>query len=262
ALAFVLLIATMWLFPAPALAAPEGQMTWAVHVSIAPTWFDPAETPGIITPYMFLYALHDAVLKPMPGNPFAPSLAESWSASKDWLTDEFVRRKGAKVHKGDPVTAEDVKFSVDRYRGASAKAFKERIAAVDAPDPGRVRFRLKEPWPDFITFYTNTTGAGWIVPKKYVEKVGDEGFKKAPVGAGPYKFVSFNPGVELVMEAFEQYWRKVPSVKRLVFRVVTDDTTRLAMLKRGEADIVYSTRGELGEEVERTPGLKLAALVP
>src|SRR4029453_14839983 len=66
---------------ASAAAAPEGQMTWAVHVSIAPTWFDPAETPGIITPYMFLYALHDAILKPMPGNSQAPSLAESWSMS-------------------------------------------------------------------------------------------------------------------------------------------------------------------------------------
>ena len=71
---------------------------------------------------------------------------------------------------------------------------KERVAAVETPDPARVRFRLKEPWPDFLTFYTSATGAGWIVPKKYVEKVGDEGFKKAPIGAGPYKFVSFTPG--------------------------------------------------------------------
>jgi peptide/nickel transport system substrate-binding protein len=124
-----------------------------------------------------------------------------------------------------------------------------------------VRFRLKQPWPDFLTFYTSATGAGWIVPKKYVEKVGDDGYKKAPVGAGPYKFVSFTPGVELVMEAFEQYWRKTPSVKRLVFRVVPDDATRLAMLKRGEADIVYSVRGALAEELQRTPGLKLAPVV-
>src|SRR5918994_66194 len=108
--------------PTPASAAPEGQMTWAVHVSIAPTWFDPAETPGIITPYMFLYALHDAVLKPMPGNPQAPSLAESWSASKDGLTYDFVLRKGAKFHNGEPVTADDVKFSFDRYKGAAAKS--------------------------------------------------------------------------------------------------------------------------------------------
>ena len=107
---FVLSIVTLSLLPGRALAAPEGQMTWAVHVSIAPLWFDPAETPGIITPYMFLYALHDAVLKPMPGSPQAPSLAESWSESKDGRTYEFVLRKGVKFHNGDPITAEDVKF--------------------------------------------------------------------------------------------------------------------------------------------------------
>jgi peptide/nickel transport system substrate-binding protein len=125
-----------------------------------------------------------------------------------------------------------------------------------------VRFRLKRPWPDFMTFYGSpATGAAWIVPKKYVEKVGDDGFKKAPVGAGPYKFVSFTPGVELVMEAFDGYWRKTPSVKRLVFKVIPDEATRLAALKRGEVDIVYSIRGELAEELQRTPGLTLKATV-
>src|SRR5712691_8094674 len=89
---------------APATGAPEGLMTWAVHVSLAPTWFDPAETPGIITPFMFLYALHDALVKPMPGQPLAPSLAESWSASEDGLSYEFVLRRGVKFHNGDPVT--------------------------------------------------------------------------------------------------------------------------------------------------------------
>ncbi len=125
-----------------------------------------------------------------------------------------------------------------------------------------MRFQLKEPWPDFLTFYATASGAGWIVPKKYVEKVGDEGFKKAPIGAGPYKFVSFTPGVELVFEAFDQYWRKTPSVKRLVFKVIPDETTRLAALKRGEIDIVYSIRGELAEELQRTPGLTLKPVSP
>ena len=101
------------------------------------------------------------------------------------------------------------------------------------------------------------TGAGWIVPKKYVEKVGADGFKKAPIGAGPYKFVSFNPGVELVLEAFDQYWRKPPSVKTLVFRVIPDEATRLAALKRGEVDIAYSIRGELAEDLRNTAGLSL-----
>jgi peptide/nickel transport system substrate-binding protein len=239
-------------------AAPEGQMTWAVHISLAPTWFDPAETPGIATPFMVLYALHDAMVKPMPGNTMAPSLAESWSTSKDGLLYEFVLRQGAKFHNGDPVTAEDVKFSFERYRGAAARLVKEKVAAVELPDPHRVRFRLKEPWPDFMTYYGSlTTGVGWIVPKKYLEKVGDEGFKKAPIGAGPYKFVSFTPGVELVLEAFDQYWRKVPSVKRLVFKSIPDESTRLAMLKRGEADVIYLLQGELAEEVRRTSGLTL-----
>src|ERR1700758_4859229 len=92
-------------------ASPEGQLTWGIHVSLAPTWFDPAETPGIITPFMVLYARHDGMVKPMPGQPLAPSLAESWSASEDGLAYEFVLRKDAKFHTGDPVTAEDVKFS-------------------------------------------------------------------------------------------------------------------------------------------------------
>src|SRR5262249_18280040 len=90
---------------------------------------DPAETPGIITPYMVLYALHDALAKPMPGQPLAPSLAESWSASEDALTYEFVLRKGVKFHIGDEVTAEDVKFSFERYRGASHKPLHDRVAA-------------------------------------------------------------------------------------------------------------------------------------
>jgi len=242
----------------PADAAPQGQMLWAVHVSLAPTWFDPAETPALITPFMVLYALHDALVKPMPGNPMASSLAESWSAAKDGLSYEFVLRKGVKFHNGEPVTAEDVKFSFERYKGAAAKTLKERVAAVEVVDTARVRFRLKNPWPDFMTFFgTPATGAAWIVPKKYVEQVGVDGFKKAPIGAGPYKFVSFNPGVELVMEAWDGYWRKPPTVKRLVFRSVPDEATRLAMLKRGEADIAYSIRGALAEELKRSPGLTL-----
>jgi len=237
---------------------PDGQLTIAFDVSIAPTFLEPAETSGIGTPFMILYALHDALVKPMPGNPMAPSLAESWSLSKDGLVQEFVLRQGVKFHNGEPVTADDVKFSFERYRGAANKLMKDKVAAVEVVDPGRVRFRFKEPWPDFMTYYGSlTTGAGWIVPRKYLEKVGDDGFKRAPVGAGPYRFVSFNPGVELVLEANESYWRKSPSVKRLVFKSIPDEATRLAMLKRGEADVIYLLQSALAEEARRTPGLTL-----
>jgi peptide/nickel transport system substrate-binding protein len=244
-----------------AVAAAEGQLTWGVHVTLAPTWFDPAETPGIITPFMLMYALHDAMVKPMPGNGAEPCLAEGFKAAPDGLSYEFRVRAGVKFHNGEPVTAEDVKFSFERYRGTSAAMLKERIARVEAPDARTVRFVLKTPWPDFMTFYASATGAGWIVPKTYVEKVGEDGFKKAPVGAGPYRFVSFTPGVELVLEAFDDYWRKKPTVKRLVLKVIPEEGTRLAALKRGEVDIAYSIRGELAEELRHTPGLTLKSVV-
>jgi peptide/nickel transport system substrate-binding protein len=242
-------------------AAPQGQLTYGVHVSLAPAWFDPAETTGLITPFMVLYALHDGLVKAMPGQLQTSSLAESWSATEDGLTYDFVLRKGALFHNGDPVTADDVKFSLRRYRGSDHSLLKQRVGAVETPDPQHVRITLKQPWPDFLTFYAGATGAGWIVPRKYVEKVGDDGFKKAPIGAGPYKFVSFSPGVELVLEAFEPYWRNTPRVKRLVLKVIPDESTRLAALKRGEIDIAYSIRGELAEELRHTPGLNLKPVV-
>jgi peptide/nickel transport system substrate-binding protein len=243
-----------------ATAAPEGQMTFAAHVTIAPRWLDPAETESAISPFMVLYAIHDAMVKPMPAGATTPSLAESWTLSKDGLTYEFVVRTGAKFHNGEPVTADDVKFSFDRYKGGAAKLLKERVREVRVVDARKVRFILKEPWPDFLTFYgTTATGAGWVVPRKYVEKVGDDGFKKAPIGAGPYKFVSMNPGIELTLEAFEGYWRKVPSVKRVVIRSVPDETTRAAALKRGEVDVSYFLNGPIADDVRKTAGLKLTA---
>src|SRR5256885_2793265 len=245
---------------APLHAAPEGSVTWGAHVSLAARWLDPAETEGTIIPFMVLYALHDALVKPMPGGLNTPSLAESWTVSRDGLVYEFVIRRGVKFHHGEPVTAADVKFSFDRYRGSGARLLKERVREVQIVDPGRVRFHLKEPWPDFMTFYgTSATGSGWIVPKKYVEQVGDDGFKKAPIGAGPYRFVSFNPGIELVLEAYEGYWRKMPSIKRLVLRSLGEETTRAAALKKGEVDIAYLFTGPVAEDIRRTPGLKLTA---
>jgi peptide/nickel transport system substrate-binding protein len=247
--------------PAPK-GEPTGQLTWAIHITIAPTWFDPAETPGIITPYMFLYALHDALVKPMPDNPMAPSLATAWTESADGLTYDFELRQGVKFHNGDPFTAEDVKFSFERYKGAGAGEFRKKVKAVEVVNPHHVRFRLQAPWPDFMTFYgTPATGAGWIVPKRYLEKVGDEEFKNRPIGLGPYRLVSHQPGVEVVFEANADYWRKTPHVKRLVMKSVPDATTRLAMLKKREADVTYGIYGPLAEEVQRDPSLKLEAPV-
>ena len=250
------LLTLAWITPLH--AAPEGTMTWGVHVSLATRWLDPGETEAVIIPFMLLYALHDALIKPMPSGLNTPSLAESWTMSKDGLTYDFTLRRGAKFHNGDAVTAEDVKFSFERYRGAASTLLKEKVREVQVLDPGRVRFLLHEPWPDFMTFYgTTASGAGWIVPKKYVSRVGDDGFKKAPIGAGPYRLVAFQPGVELVVEAFDGYWRKTPSVKRLVFKVMPDDTTRAAALKKGDADVIFQLTGPIAADIRRTPNLRI-----
>src|SRR5215813_3168842 len=92
-------------------------------------------------------------------------------------------------------------------------------------------------------FYTPTNREK--LSEKYIEQVGEDGFQKAPVGLGPYKFVSYTPGGELVLEAYDGYWRKVPNIKRLIFKGVPDGTTRLAMLKAGEADIVFALEGQV-----------------
>jgi peptide/nickel transport system substrate-binding protein len=245
--------------PAPA-APPDGTLAIGVHVTLVSRWLDPGETEALITPFMVLYALHDALVKPMPGGIMTPSLAESWSLARDGVTYEFVIRKNAKFHNGDPVTAEDVKYTFERYKGASAALLKEKVKEIQTPAPNRVRIVLKEPWPDFMAFYgTSATGASWIVPKKHIEKVGEAEYKKAPVGAGPYKLVSFNPGVELSLEAFPDYWRKAPTVKRLIMRSIPDETTRAAAVKTGEVDVAYLFGGPVAGDLQRSPGVKVVA---
>ena len=111
-----------------------------------------------------------------------------------------------------------------------------------------------------MTFYgTTASAAGIVVPKKYLEQVGDEGFRKHPVGAGPYKFVSTKPGIEVVLEAFPGYWRRVPNVKTLVMRSVPEATTRALMLKTGEADIAYALDGTDAEGIKADPNLQIVA---
>jgi peptide/nickel transport system substrate-binding protein len=186
------------------------------------------------------------------------SLAESWTESSDGLVYTFKLRPGLRFHNGDSCTTEDVKFSFERYRGTGAQELHANVKAVEIVDPLTVRFHLKEPWPDFMTFYgTTATAAGIVVPKRYLEQVGEDGFKKHPIGLGPYKLVSHTPGIEVVLEAYEGYWRKVPHVKRQIMKGVPEATTRLAMLKKGEADIAIAVEGPVAEEVKRDPHLTL-----
>ncbi len=244
---------------APASAAePSGEVAVSFHVTLAPSWFDPSTAPPQITPFGVMYAIHDALVRPLPGQKMGPSLAESWTESRDGLVYEFKLKRGLKFHNGDPLTAEDVKFSFDRYNGAGAREYRARVRSMDIVDPLTVRFTLKEPWPDFMTFYgTTATAAGIVLPKKYFESVGPDGFKAKPVGAGPYKFVSQRPGVEIVLEANTAYWRHAPYVRKLTLKSVPDSTTRLAMLRSGETDYALFLDGPEAQTLKNDARYKL-----
>jgi peptide/nickel transport system substrate-binding protein len=232
--------------------APSGQVVMAWHVTISPSWFDPSTAPPQITPFGMLYAIHDALVRPYPGQKMGPSLAESWTESEDGLVYEFKLRPNLKFHNGDPVTTEDVAFSFERYRGAAAKTLHEHVTQVEIVDTRVVRFHLNVPWPDFMTFFgTTASAAGIVVPKKYLSEVGDDGFKKHPIGAGPYKFVSTKPGIEVVLEANTDYWRRVPNVKTLVMRSVPEATTRALSVQTGESDIAIALDGPDAEGLQK-----------
>ncbi len=256
----LLLVAAALLVMPLGAAAERGpdELVFAFHVTISPAWFDPANTPAQITPYGILMTMHDALVRPYPGERSGPALAESWTESEDGLTYEFKLRPNITFHNGAPVTATDVEFSYQRYKGSGASVLKDRVKRVEVVDERTIRFHLGEPWPDFMTFYgTTATSAGFVVPKAYVEEVGEDGFKAHPIGAGPFKFVSHTPGVELVLEAFEGHWRKVSNIKKLTIKSVPDGDTRLAMLKKGETDYAIALSGLVAEEVKRDPELQL-----
>ena len=263
ALAAVLLLAT--LTPASGQtaagpAAPAGEITVSFHVTLAPSWFDPSTAPPQITPFGVLYAIHDALVRPLPGQKMGPSLAESWTESTDGLVYEFKLRRGLRFHNGDALTTDDVKWSFERYQGAGAKELRARMRLVEVVDPLVIRFHLKEPWPDFMTFYgTTASAAGLVLPRKYVEQTGVEAFRQRPIGAGPYRFVSQRPGIDITLEAFTGYWRKVPFIKKLTMKSVPDSTTRLTMLKSGETDFALFLDGPEAEAVTKDPRMQLVA---
>jgi len=239
-------------------AAPSGILKEAIHWGHSADWLDPATNPGLISSEVPLYLFHDALVKPMPEGNYGPSLAESWTISADAKVYEFKLRKGVKFHNGDPFTAEDVIFSFWRYKAAQAKMIQGRTEKVEAVNSHVVRFHFKEPFPDFLEYFLpGGSGIGWIAPKKYIEKVGDAEYKRRPIGCGPYRFVEFMAGVRFVGEAFEDYWRKPPHIKKMEFLIVSEPATRLAMVRRGEVDIATLLQGVFYEDAKKDPNLRL-----
>ncbi len=238
-------------------AGPKGVLKGTIHWGISHDWVNPSIAVSGQSAQFVLYLFHDSLLKPMPDGTYTPCLAESWTISPDYKVYEFKLRKGVKFHNGDPMTAEDVVFTFEKYKGDASSFIKNKLDRLEAVNPYLFRVSFKEPFPNFLEYFLPGIGTiGWVVPKKYIQKVGDAEFKKHPIGCGPYKFVEFTSGVRIVGEAFEDYWRKVPRVKRLEFLFVPEISTRYAMLKRGEVDFATLMIDVYYERIKKDSDLK------
>lgn len=243
----------------PAAAQSPSRITFGLGIGPTGLFFDPGNTPGTGAPLVIQYALHDALIRPMRGVGSAGlSLAEHMEQAKNGLAHTFRLREGLTFQNGDPLTAEDAKFSFDRYKGANANSIRSFVEKAEVLDKRTVRYVLKERWPDFLTIFgTPASGVAWILPKAYFEKVGEQGFLARPIGAGPYRISNFTPGTRLDMEAFKGYWRKKPNVEQLIMKVIPDPTTRLAAIQNGEIDITWAIQGDLIEQAKQNSKLRI-----
>jgi len=188
----------------------------------------------------WVHALHEPMLIKDLNAKVTPGLAQSWEVSNGGLTIKIKLRKGPTFHNGDPITAHDVKFSIERYKNEKYKMvfYKElqmKLKSIDVIDDQTIVFHFNEAynqfWDRFFEYYT-------IIPKNYIEKVGDDYYAKNIVSSGPFKWVGYKQDVYIDVEAYEKHYRKVPEIKNLRFIYVVEDSTRLAMLRTGEADMM------------------------
>ncbi len=247
----------------PTRGVAKGTLTIAQHFALDPTWLDPQDHIVARTQQNYDYIVHDALVKAMPQGQLTYSLAEHAEATADFTQVAFRLRQGLTFHDGQPLTTADVAWSYQNYRGVNAKLLKDKLdsrrrdAGIELVDDRTIIFHFKEPFLDFIALYSGgNTGIGWVVPKHYYERVGPAGFKEHPLGAGPFKFVSQEAGVQMVFEAWDTYWRKVPGVKTLVVKAVRDPSSRLAGLQTGALDVAYGMTGRVLKPVMRDPNLR------
>jgi peptide/nickel transport system substrate-binding protein len=225
---------------------PKGKLTIAQHYALDPGWLDPLEHQAAATQLVYDYLVHDAMVKPMPQGLYTYSLAERAELAADFTKAAFRLRPGLKFHDGHPLSTQDVKWTYEHYKGVNFKIFQDKLDRIEIVDDRTIIFHFKEPFVEFIDLYNGgSTGIVWILPQHYYEKVGREGFIARPLGAGPFKFVSQEAGVQMVFEAWEEYWRRPPAAKTVIVKGIRDPASRLAGLQTGELDVAFGMTGKL-----------------
>jgi peptide/nickel transport system substrate-binding protein len=219
----------------PAISVAQTELRIA-ESSFAGEIVDPINAGHGSSPY--IAPAFDFLVTMGPDGKPAPGVASDWSVSNGGRDYTFNLRKGMKWHNGDDVTAEDVKFHFERMKkgtGPFIGFFANAINSIEVVNPHRVVFRLKEPWPDFLSLLgPSDTLVGAITPKNYIQKVGADEFSRTMVGSGPWKLIERKPGSYFLYEAVNHPFRPRPGFDRLRVMQVPEQSTRLAMLKRGE----------------------------
>jgi peptide/nickel transport system substrate-binding protein len=242
----IFLLGITLLFAANASSQPKSSQKLIVAVMAEPDTLDPTSARYSVTSNPINNNIFERLVGLTPDGKFVAGIA-SWEVSPDGKVVEFTIRKGIKFHSGDPLTTRDVKFSHERAvkSNPTHRRAMRNLDRFELVDDYTCRFIFKKPDVLFIP-----TRPLHIASKSYYDRVGEDEFLQKPVGTGPYKFVTWKHGEYIDIEANEDYWGEKPTVKQARFRFVREDTTRVAMLKTGEADIIMDTPYPLVKDVE------------
>lgn len=248
-----LALATSMLLPFTTIAATAADLV--IGRGASTTAMDPGflrESATIVDNIFDTLVMRDKDMKLVPG------LATSWRAI-DETTWEFKLREGVKFHDGEPFDAEAVKFTIDRVLDPAAKSptvsYIRTIDSVTVVDPFTVRIKTKGPDPLLPTRMSRYPA--YIVPPKYVKEVGNDKFATHPVGTGPYKFVEFVPDQHVILEANKDYWRGAPSIEKVTWRAIPDETARVTALLTGEVDLIENVPVDIAPMVKESPNSDL-----
>src|SRR5215813_15666154 len=222
---------------------PKGTLIFAVE-SLAAQTLDPIleSRPGNA---VYQATMYDSLVGfDIDKGGLGPGVAERWVMSDDGLSWTFYLRPGQSFHNCDPLTAHDVKFSLERQMSpkslaAAAGSMRRSIKSIEVVDDLTVRVNTNEPQLGLPAALSRAVAPeGAIMPKKYIETVGEEEFRKKPIGSGPWKFVRSVPGDRVEFEAVgHAHWRGRPLFKSLHILQVPEEATRVAMVRTGEAAI-------------------------
>jgi peptide/nickel transport system substrate-binding protein len=210
--------------------------TLVLAIEILPRGFDPRFSSGNTYSARIMQLVYDTLLVKDDNFELIPSLASSFVESPDHKTFTFRLRSGVSFHNGKPLTSADVKYTFESLLSPALKSpirgALDKITSIETPDPETIIFQAKEP---FYTFAANLPAIGILPDGAGIE------MSTAPIGSGPYKFLSYSEGDTVKLEAYPGYWNGAPAIAKIHIKIVADNSTRQAELMSGDVDIAYNS---------------------